>query len=429
MPTSPRDALRLSSGPCYRSLQSLYYGEMNFSTRIDFGASRNGLDLERGERALKGIPFFDLSQSNPTRTGFAHRPGELAAALSEEANALYLPDPKGLAGARAAIALHLGKSGRKVDESRLLLCASTSEAYSYLFKLLCDPGDAVLVPKPGYPLFDHLASLESVKTLGYKLEYNHPQGWSIDLDSIRSLLEAPGAGKARALVLINPNNPTGSYVHRNELESIAELCRRHSLALISDEVFHGYFLEPREDRVSLLGRDDLLCFVLDGLSKRLCLPQMKLGWIHVSGPEPEAAGAMAALELISDTYLSAGTPIMNGVGALLAGESDILQAVRERMKAVLGAYREALCYDGSPHRILACEGGWTALVQSPRLAGEEELARGLLREQGLYVHPGFFFDMEREAYFAFSLILRPEEARSAALRYKAYFDKILKENG
>jgi aspartate/methionine/tyrosine aminotransferase len=314
--------------------------------------------------------------------------------------------------------------GRPIDENRLILCASTSEAYSYLFKLLCDPGDAVLVPRPGYPLFEQLASLESVKALGYRLEYSHPSGWSIDIQSIRSAFEGPDGKRIKALVLINPNNPTGSYLREEELGPVVELCREYSLALIADEVFYGFDLEPRKGRVSLLGNDKMLTFTLDGLSKRLCLPQMKLGWIYISGPEAEAAHAAAALELISDTFLSAGAPVMNAVGGLLAREDEIRGAMRSRMAEVMGIYREIIGFQGSPHRILACEGGWTALVQSPRFAGEEELARGLLREEGIYVHPGFFFDMENEAYFAFSLILRPEDARSAAVKYRAFFDRF-----
>lgn len=398
---------------------------MNFSKRIDFSAARNGLELERSDRKSLDLPVFDLSQSNPTKTGFAHQASELALALSGDENSLYSPDPRGLARGRADIASHLSRSGKSVDGNHLLLCASTSEAYSYLFKLLCDPGESVLVPRPGYPLFDHLAALESVRALGYRLEYRHPSGWRVDLASLREMLEGPDGASVKAIVLINPNNPTGSYLHETELAAIIELCRVHSLAIISDEVFHGYELEPREGKVSLLGMEEVLTFVLDGLSKRLCLPQMKLGWISVSGPEEEVTGAIGALELISDAFLSAGTPIMNAVGKLLSREEETVSALRERMRNVYGIYREILEYEGSPHRVLACEGGWTALVQSPRFAGEEELARGLLHDEGIYVHPGFFFDMEKEAYFAFSLIIPPEDARLAAMKYRAYFDRFL----
>ncbi|PKL06715.1 MAG: hypothetical protein CVV53_02830 [Spirochaetae bacterium HGW-Spirochaetae-9] len=407
---------------------------MEFSRRIDFSASRNELDLERSEHLRKGLAVFDLSQSNPTKTGFVQPADALAAALSADDNSLYSPDPKGLESARSAIAAHLACSGKAVDHNHLLLCASTSEAYSYLFKLLCDPGDSILVPKPGYPLFDHLASLESVQALGYRLEYDYPAGWSLDLDSIQRVLESSDGDRVKAIVLINPNNPTGSYIKERELRAIQEICRRHSLAIIADEVFHGYELEPREGRVSLLAQEPapnprpVLTFVLDGLSKRLCLPQMKLGWIAVSGPEDEVAKAMGALELISDAFLSAGAPVMNGVSRLLAHEEEIRLKVKRRMATNFAVYRKILEYEGSAHRILACEGGWTALVQSPRFAGEEELVRGLLREEGIYVHPGFFFDMEKEAYFAFSLIVKPQDAEAAARKYRAFFDRFLNIN-
>ncbi|MHB0897948.1 MAG: pyridoxal phosphate-dependent aminotransferase [Spirochaetales bacterium] len=401
---------------------------MNFAKRVDFFAPRNALDLERSERGSMGLPLFDLSQSNPTKTGFAFPQAELAAALSDAANVDYSPDPRGLPRARAEIAASLLAEGRgKIDESRLILCASTSEAYSYLFKLLCDPGDLILVPKPGYPLFDHLSALEAVRGIGYRLEYDHPAGWSVDLSSIEAILSGPEGSRVKAIVLINPNNPTGSYLRAKELRSILDLCRRFSLAIISDEVFHGFELESPGDKVSLLGREEVLTFVLDGLSKSLCLPQMKLGWIYISGPPEEAAKASSALELISDTFLSAGAPVMNAVGKLLARGESIRESVKERTRQVLSIYREILQQEGSPHRVLTCGGGWTALVQSPGFAGEEELARGLLREEGLYVHPGFFFDMEREAFFAFSLIVRPEDAYAAAIKYRNYFDRFLKD--
>lgn len=398
---------------------------MKLSSRIDFQAARNGLELERGERVALGLPVYNLSQSNPTRVGFAWEPWTLATAFSADDNRFYSPDPKGLALARKAIAANLAASGRLADPDRMLLCASTSEAYAYLFTLLCDPGDTVLVPRPGYPLFDHLAALESVRAVGYRLEYNHPRGWSIDLDSLEELLDGPDGERARAIVLINPNNPTGSYAHRDEVAAIVALCRGHGLAIISDEVFHDFSLEPREGRVSLLGQDEVLTFVLDGLSKKLCLPQAKLGWIAVSGPGDEPAAALSALELISDAFLSAGTAVMNAASVLLERERDVLAVVRERMAENLAVYRQVLEYPGSPHRVLACEGGWTALIQSPGFAPEEDLAKGLLHEQGVYVHPGFFFDMEREAYFAFSLIIPPGEAKVAAQKYKAYFDRFL----
>ncbi|MDX9783987.1 MAG: pyridoxal phosphate-dependent aminotransferase [Spirochaetia bacterium] len=398
---------------------------MNFSARIDFAPARNSLDMERGILCGKGLPAFDVSQSNPTQVGLGIGADRIAAALASRDNALYYPESRGLANARRAIAEHF-LPGREAsvhaDPEHLLLCASTSEAYSYLFKLLCDPGDSILIPRPGYPLFDQLAALESVIPVPYRLEYSHPTGWAIDTDSIARALSGGSGARPKAIVLINPNNPTGSYVQNEELSRIIELCIAYAIPIIADEVFYGYDLEPREGRRSLFGMDDCLTFTLDGFSKRLCLPQAKLGWIYVSGPDTQVRRAMDALELIADSFLSAGAPVMNAAGILLGYEEELRASVKTRMAQALSVYRQVLEGETSPHRILRAEGGWTALVQSPRYADEESLARDLLGQQGLYVHPGFFFDMEKEAFFAFSLILRPEEARKVAEKFRSFFE-------
>jgi alanine-synthesizing transaminase len=392
---------------------------MVFSARSDFGSQPNLLSRLRAEKLASGVPILDLSASNPTALGLTHDPEALATAFSSAANARYEPEPRGLACAREAVADATG-----ADPARLYLCASTSEAYGWLFKLLCGPGEAVLVPRPGYPLFDHLAGLEGVRAVGYTQEYNHPGGWSIDLDVLGNLLQSPGGERIRALVLINPNNPTGAYVQAAEREAILGLCERHSLALIVDEVFFGFPLEPRRGRASFLGESRLPCFVLDGLSKRLCLPQAKLGWIAVSGPAPDLAEALSRLDIIADAYLSAGSPVMNALPRLFTLEGTMRKRVLERMGEAMAAYREILEYPGSPHRLLRCEGGWTAIVESPRLAGEEELALGLLDQENLFAHPGYFFDMEREPHFAVSLILDPAAAREGARRYRELFDRL-----
>jgi aspartate/methionine/tyrosine aminotransferase len=310
------------------------------------------------------------------------------------------------------------------DPGRLYLCASTSEAYSWLFKLLCEPGEAVLVPRPGYPLFDQLAALEGVRALGYPQEYNHPGGWSVDLGAIESLIHSPDGGRVKVLVLINPNNPTGAYVQAAEREAILGLCERHGLALIVDEVFFGFPLEPRRGRASFLGEARVACFVLDGLSKRLCLPQAKLGWISVSGPASDVTEALARLDILADAYLSAGSPVMNALPRLFSFEGAMRERVLGRMRETMATYRKVLEYSGSPHRLLRCEGGWTAIVESPRLAGEEELALELLGQENVLAHPGYFFDMEREPHFAFSLILDPATAREGAGRYRELFDRL-----
>jgi aspartate/methionine/tyrosine aminotransferase len=328
-------------------------------------------------------------------------------------------------GAREALAAHYAaeRSEGGASPDRLFLCASSSEAYGWLFKLLCDPGDAVLVPKPGYPLFDYLAGLEAVEPRPYRLDYLHPAGWRIDLDSVRAALEL-GGSRVRALVLINPNNPTGSYIGAQERAVLVELCARHGCALVVDEVFFGFPLEPPSETSSFLGEDSVLCFVLDGLSKRLGLPQLKLGWIAASGPGPALAEACSRLEILADAYLSAGTPVQNALPRLLAQAEVFAGPCRRRIASNLASLRLLLEGSGSPHRVLRCEGGWTALVESPRFLPEEELALALLREEGLAVQPGYFFDMEREAFFAFGLISRPELLERGARAYAACFERL-----
>ena len=401
-----------------------------FSARLTWPAPENALSALRAELRAKGAPILDFSESNPTRVGLGASPDKLGFLL-DPANARYAPDPQGLPRAREALAedyLIRAEQPGSVDRRDIFLCASTSEAYGWLFKLLCDPGDAVLVPRPGYPLFDHLAGLEAVEARPYRLEYAHPAGWSIDLDAVETAMKE---GRARALVLINPNNPTGSYVGGREREALVELCARHGCALIVDEVFHDFPVEAYADtragngRSSFVGEDRVLCFVLDGLSKRLCMPQMKLGWIAASGPERDLREAEARLEILADAYLSAGTPIMNALPGLLATAEDFAGPCRRRLKANIARLRLILGGGDSPHRVLRCHGGWTAIVESPRLHSEEDLALALLREEGLWSQPGYFFDMEREAYFTVGLILEPDALERGARAYAAYFARLI----
>jgi aspartate/methionine/tyrosine aminotransferase len=367
------------------------------------------------------LPILDFSESNPTRVEL---PGLELDCLLDPANRSYEPDPRGLLRAREALCADYSASlaGRAPGPEDLFLCASTSEAYGWLFKLLCDPGDAVLVPKPGYPLFDYLAGLEGIEARPYRLAYAHPAGWRVDLDSLRAAFEG---GRARALVLINPNNPTGSYIKPAERRAILELCGRHGCALIADEVFFGFPVERADGEAgSFVGEASSLCFVLDGLSKRLGLPQMKLGWIAASGPEDELSEARGRLEIVADAYLSAGAPIQNALPALLSGAEGFSRACRERLSANLVSLRSLLEGPDSPHRVLRCEGGWTAIIESPRFRSEEELALGLLREEGLLSQPGYFFDMEREAFFTAGLILPPERLERGARAYLEYFRRL-----
>jgi aspartate/methionine/tyrosine aminotransferase len=398
-----------------------------FSSRLGEPSPPNELSNLKAALLASGRPILDFSASNPTRVELRTRAsaGELMLALGSPENRLYTPDPRGLLVARRAVAaMYAGRDPgpgapptAPLDPASLFLCASTSEAYGWVFKLLCDPGDRVLVPKPGYPLFDYLAGLEGLATRAYRLEYQHPRGWSIDLDSLAAGIADPGV---RVLVLINPNNPTGSYVSAAERAAIMELCARHGVAIVSDEVFFPFRLEGSGCR-SFLGEEGVLCFVLDGLSKLLGLPQLKLGWIAASGPERELAGAVSRLEIIADTYLSAGSPVMNALPSLLEGAGPFVIELKRRLAANLAALKGILEGPDSPHRVLRCEGGWTAIIQSPRLESEEELAKGLLLEEGLATQPGYFFDMESEAFFTASLILPPGAFLDGARRYRDFF--------
>jgi aspartate/methionine/tyrosine aminotransferase len=412
--------------------------KLSFSSRLSSLSSDNALAVLRAEMRAKGRPIVDFSESNPTRVGLLEEHSDLdeerqgdspLALFLDPANLRYEPDPRGLIKAREALAASYSSAPRLglLAPGDLFLCASSSEAYGWLFKLLCDPGDAVLVPKPGYPLFDYLAGLESVEARPYRLEYAHPSGWRIDLGSVDAALRS---GRVKAIVVINPNNPTGSYIRGDERKALVELCARSGCALIADEVFYGFPVEARADgdvgRSSFVGEEGALTFVLDGLSKRLGMPQMKLGWIAASGPAPELREAKGRLEIIADTYLSAGTPIMNALPALLDTAEDFARRACARLERNLATLRAMLEGPASPHRVLRCQGGWTAIVESPRLLSEEELALGLLREKGLMSQPGYFFDMEREAFFTVGLILRSEVLERGARAYAEYFEGLMR---
>ena len=344
-----------------------------------------------------GAPVVDLTESNPTRVGLCYPPGALQP-LADAAGLVYEPQPFGLLAARRAVAAALLRRGVSADAERLILTASTSEAYSLLFKLLCDPGDHVLVPRPSYPLFEHLTCLDGVTPIPYALEYDGR--WMIDLDG---LSRAVGS-RTRAVLLVSPNNPTGSFVTREELDAVVAICRDRSLALIGDEVFNRYPLETdAADVPSVLDQKEALTFSLGGLSKAAGLPQLKLGWTIVDGPEGLVAEALARLELICDTYLSVSTPVQHAVPALLAVGETVAAQIAERIRA---NYRtlQRLTADHAASRVLHAEGGWYAVIQVPATRSEETLVLELLERDHVLVHPGYFFDFPREAFLVVSLL-------------------------
>jgi aspartate/methionine/tyrosine aminotransferase len=329
---------------------------------------------------------------------------------------VYDPSPAGPAEALEAVASYYAARGQRVATERILLTASTSEAYAWLFKLLCDAGDHVLVPRPSYPLFEFLANLESVEVRQYPLAYHG--GWTIDLDA----LAAAVSERTRAVVLVNPNNPTGSYVKRAELEALSRLCAQRRIALISDEVFSDYALgeaarsEAAERVLTLVGIEECLAFSMSGLSKVAGLPQMKLGWMVASGPAKLRAEAMEKLEWIADTYLSVSTPVACAAARLLASGEAVQRQIRERTAGNLAAAREALA--GSAAGILAVEGGWYITVRMPRIRSEEDWAIQLLAQESVLTQPGFFYDFESEAFLIVSLLTLPEVFREGIMRLR-----------
>ena len=346
--------------------------------------------------------MLDLTESNPTHAAL-HYPFDVIAAFEDSRMLSYEPSPKGSLSAREAVSEYYSIRGHNVSPDRILLTASTSEAYSYLFKLLTDPGGLVLVPRPSYPLFEYLAAMESVRVEAYSLQYH--AGWSMDVDAM-----APGA---RAVVLVNPNNPTGSFVKRGELERLVKL----GVPLISDEVFADYAFAPDADRVTtLVDVDECLTFCMSGLSKAAGLPQMKLGWIVAGGPEPQRCEALEKLEWIADTYLSVSAPVQCAAKRLLRLGEDVQRQIRERTAGNLKFAREALA--SSAANILDVEGGWYATVQMPRIRSEEEWTLELLEKDDVLVQPGFFYDFETEAFLVLSLLPEPGPFREGMARLK-----------
>ena len=352
--------------------------------------------LRRLRRA--GAPLLDLTLTNPTAAGIEY-PESILDVLADRRSLQYEPAPLGLIEAREAIARDCERNGIKVAADRVVLTSSTSEAYSALFKLLCAPaGDAVMVPAPSYPLFEHLTGLDGVHSIPYRLEFH--RRWAIDFDT----LDDGWSDSVRAVLAVNPNNPTGSMVSDSETMDLAMRCAKRDAALILDEVFIDYPLSG--DRSPARRIDECLTFRLGGLSKSAGLPQVKLGWIIVEGPEPQAQGALDRLELICDTYLSVSTPVQHAAPALIAAGASVRTRILQRIRTNDRALREMAREYGSVE-VLPADAGWSAVVRVPATRSEEDLAIALMEAAEVIVHPGFFFDFPHEAFLVVSLLPEP----------------------
>ncbi len=372
-----------------------------FSARLPFSLTVNRLTQLLAALRADRAEILDLSETNPTRVGLAYPPA-LLAPLADPGSLAYAPAPRGLASAREAVAIDYLRHGLEVDPARIFLTARTSEAYSLLFKLLCDPGDEVLVPRPSYPLFEHLTLLDAVRAVPYALEYHGV--WSLNVESLREAITP----RTRAILIVSPNNPTGSLLDRRELEAIVGLCASHDLALIGDEVFADYLFEEADpSRVSVLAQDQVLTFALGGLSKSAGLPQLKLGWMAMTGPAARCEEASERLDLICDTYLSVATPVQRAAAMLLEQGAIVRGRIQARLESNRRALQRALTH-APGCSLLHLEAGWSAVVRVPAIQGEEALVLDLLAQDRVLVMPGYFYDFPREAYVVVSLLPDPD---------------------
>jgi alanine-synthesizing transaminase len=378
----------------------------HFSSRTAWNIAANRLSQVVARIKHAGGSLLDLSESNPTRCEFEFDESAILAAFQNPGTLKYQPDPRGLEIARAAVTRYYADHSIPVAPDDLILTTSTSEAYSFLFRLLCDAGDEVLAPTPSYPLFEFLAGLDDVALRSYELVYH--DGWQIDFAS----LSAAMTDRTRAVMLVNPNNPTGSFVKRHEAEQLNGFCVARRLALIADEVFLDYAVPSRSaDEFSFVANPHVLTFTLSGLSKIAAMPQMKAAWIVVSGPEEPRRAALERLEVIADTFLSMSTPVQLAMPQLLEQRQTVLPQIRTRISQNLGELDRQLAGHNTRGLVerLHVEGGWYAVLRVPVTQSDEELAVALVEREQVLVHPGHFYDFHRDGYLVVSLIT-PEEA-------------------
>lgn len=372
---------------------------MRFSSRVDI-SEPNPIAKAEAEAKANGITLGKLNDSNPTKHALA----------SELLPDIYGAEPRGQRYAREALAAFLHEQGNTATADDLYILSSTSEAYSWLIKLLCNAGDAVLAPKPGYPLIESIARLECVDMIEYQQRFDG--SWYIDVAELREALEGEDGGRIRALVLINPNNPTGSYVKSSEREAIVRLCHDHEVAIIADEVFYDYDLEPFDGNARLAGETGTLTFALDGFSKTLAAPHAKVGWIQVSGPAAEVDEAKRRLDVVADDYLPMSEIIAKQIPAMLGAAAAQTARVRERVQTNLAALHTMLDDDEQGMvSVLRAEGGWNVLLRVPSVLDENELVLSMIEKHGISGQPGYFFDMTSNGYLAISLLPEPDEFR------------------
>ncbi len=384
-----------------------------FADRTNWNLAGNRLSEALARHRAGGKRLFDLTASNPTECGFEYDSEAILAAVRNPAALRYEPNPKGLEVARLGVTEYYSARGTMVSAADIVLTTSTSEAYSFVFRLLCNPGDELLIPAPSYPLFGFLADIQDVKLVRYPLVYDH--GWQIDLHSLQQAITA----RTRGVIVVNPNNPTGHFVKERELTKLNELCAAHGLALIADEVFLDFAMGDAKT-VTFAGNAGTLTFAMSGLSKIAGLPQMKMAWVIASGPEGLRRRALERLEVIADTYLSPNAPVQLATPAFLGQRHGFQRQLMARVRKNLAELDGQLVLQKSCGR-LEVEGGWYAVLRVPATGSDEELAIELLTKQDVYVHPGHFFDFSGDGYLVVSLIAREEEFAEGMRRLLSAF--------
>ena len=372
-----------------------------FAHRTKWDLNPNRLSDVLARHRAGGQPVIDLTASNPTGVGFAYDGQAILQALAHPDSLIYQPDPQGLPIARRAVAQYYSHRAPEISIDNILLTTGTSEGYSFIFRILCDPGDEILVPAPSYPLFDFLADIQDVKLRPYPLLYDH--GWQIDFHALAQATTA----RSRGVIVVHPNNPTGHFTKKSELRELNAICAARDMALIADEVFLDFAVEE-DSPVSLAANRDVLTFTLSGLSKICGLPQMKIAWIAANGPPSQRAGAMARLDVIADTYLSLNAPVQLATPGFLRQRQNFQAQLMARVRLNLAELDRQLAAQPVCSR-LGIEGGWYAVLRIPATRSDEEFAVELLSRQGVYVHPGHFYNFPAEGFLVTSLIAPPQE--------------------
>lgn len=372
-----------------------------FSERTKWNLAANKLSEALARHRASGKKLFDLTVSNPTECGFEYETETILGALQNPAALRYEPNPKGLEVARRAVAKYCAERGATVSPDAIVVTTSTSEAYSFVFRLLCNPGDELLIPAPSYPLFAFLADIQDVKVVRYPLVYDH--GWQIDFHGLEQAITS----RTRGVIVVNPNNPTGHFVKEQELERLNAICLQRKMALIADEVFLDFALGS-QNATSCAGNSDALTFTLSGLSKICGLPQMKLAWLIASGPKELTRQTLDRLEVIADTYLSPSAPVQFAAPTFLELRHGFQKQVIARVRQNLAELGRQLARQQVCTR-MEVEGGWYAVLRVPAVRTDEELAIAMLETKDVYVHPGHFFDFSGEGYLVVSLIARESE--------------------